>query len=418
MIQARLFRNVQLICVLAAFGLPVAAAAQTAAPRGPSQTQPRLTPFSEQPTTHKPRAGQEDDRVGRRTAPRRGARRAAAAAHAREGSPGAAVQARRHGALVPDLRAEAAIIYNPETGQVLWEPNSQNQRSIASITKVMTAVVFLESSPDLTEEVVVERADVRAASTTYLRAGYKVTKGDLLHLTADRVRQRRRARAGARARRTASTGFIDADEREGRGARARRTRTTRIRRGCSSANVSSAYDMARLITFVGQRRAHRQRHAEAESHASTVGRRTINIHSTNQLVMKGDVDVRAARPDSSARPATAWRRCCACRRADRRWRSSCSARSRTPAASGKPGTCSTGSRRKAQDLLRRRRRLPTAAANGSLPDSNSALNSEYPRCIAAASSGSVATLSTIGMTGRVARRPSYAFRYRWQTSHA
>ncbi len=35
----------------------------------------------------------------------------------------------------------------------------------------------------------------------------------------------------------------------------------------------------------------------------------------------------------------------------------------------------------------------------------------YPLCIAAASSGNVATLSTIGITGLVARRPSYAFRY-------
>ena len=54
------------------------------------------------------------------------------------------------GDLVPDIRAEAAIIYNPETNQVLWEENSQDQRSIASITKVMTATVFLENNPDLT----------------------------------------------------------------------------------------------------------------------------------------------------------------------------------------------------------------------------------------------------------------------------
>jgi len=87
------------------------------------------------------------------------------------------------GALVPDVRAEAAIIYDSATGNVLWETNSNNQRSIASITKVMTAVVFLENSPDLSEQVVVDRSDVRAASTTYLRAGYTVTKGDLLHLT-------------------------------------------------------------------------------------------------------------------------------------------------------------------------------------------------------------------------------------------
>src|SRR5580698_5958875 len=40
------------------------------------------------------------------------------------------------GELVPDLRAAAAIIYDPVTNQVLWEENSQTPRSIASITKV------------------------------------------------------------------------------------------------------------------------------------------------------------------------------------------------------------------------------------------------------------------------------------------
>ena len=47
------------------------------------------------------------------------------------------------GNLVPDLRAAAAIIYDPETNEILWEENSETQRSIASITKVMTAAVVL-----------------------------------------------------------------------------------------------------------------------------------------------------------------------------------------------------------------------------------------------------------------------------------
>ena len=51
------------------------------------------------------------------------------------------------GDLVPDVRAAAAIIYDPDTQQVLWEENSQTPRSIASITKVMTATVFLETDP-------------------------------------------------------------------------------------------------------------------------------------------------------------------------------------------------------------------------------------------------------------------------------
>ncbi len=64
------------------------------------------------------------------------------------------------GALVPDVRAAAAIIFDPETGQVLWEENAQDKRSIASITKVMTALVFLEDNPDLAREITIERSDV------------------------------------------------------------------------------------------------------------------------------------------------------------------------------------------------------------------------------------------------------------------
>ena len=54
-----------------------------------------------------------------------------------------------NGELVPDIRAAAAIIFNPANGQVLWQENAQDKRSIASITKVMTTVVFLEDNPDL-----------------------------------------------------------------------------------------------------------------------------------------------------------------------------------------------------------------------------------------------------------------------------
>ena len=101
------------------------------------------------------------------------------------------------GELVPDIRAEAAIIYNPDTQQVLWEENSQNQRSIASITKVMTAEVVLEDNPDLTREVV-DRARRRQPREPHLparrRAGHD-RRPAAPH--ADCVGQRRGARAGA-----------------------------------------------------------------------------------------------------------------------------------------------------------------------------------------------------------------------------
>jgi D-alanyl-D-alanine endopeptidase (penicillin-binding protein 7) len=222
---------------------------------------------------------------------RRAARAAAAARAVREAQePRFKLDA--SGALVPDVRAEAAIIYDSATGQVLWESNSNNQRSIASITKVMTAVVFLENSPDLSESVVIERADVRAASTTYLRAGYTVTKGDLLHLTLI-ASDNAAARALARVSPYGSAGFIDRMNEKARDLALTNTHYEDPS-GLLSTNVSSAYDMAKLITYVStdERIASVMR---KQSYQVTAGRRVINIHSTNQLVMRGDVDVQAGK---------------------------------------------------------------------------------------------------------------------------
>jgi D-alanyl-D-alanine endopeptidase (penicillin-binding protein 7) len=46
----------------------------------------------------------------------------------------------------------------------------------------MTALVYLEDSPDLNQTVTVERSDTYAASTTYLRANDQITASELLHL--------------------------------------------------------------------------------------------------------------------------------------------------------------------------------------------------------------------------------------------
>jgi D-alanyl-D-alanine endopeptidase (penicillin-binding protein 7) len=193
-----------------------------------------------------------------------------------------------HGDQVPDLRAAAAIIYNPATGQVLWEENSQNQRSIASITKVMTATVFLEASPDLSREVVIDRADVRRASVTYLRAGDTLTTGDLLHLLLI-PSDNGAARALARVSPLGSTGFIARMNEKAAELGLTNTHYTDPS-GLDSDNVSSAYDMARLMAYAGGdiRIAGVM---QKQSHTVTAGPRTIRVRSTNQLVRTGDVDV-------------------------------------------------------------------------------------------------------------------------------
>ena len=196
-----------------------------------------------------------------------------------------------NGELIPDVRAEAAIVYNPVTQQVLFESNSQNSRSIASITKVMTAVVYLEHATNLAEDVTVDPADVRAASTTYLRAREHVTPNDLLNLLligSDNAA----ARALARISPFGSAGFIDKMNEKAAELGLQNTHYADPS-GLLATNVSSAYDMARLISYAAndERIAGIMRKSEEKV---TTSRRSVTVHNTNKLV-GGDVQVRGGK---------------------------------------------------------------------------------------------------------------------------
>jgi D-alanyl-D-alanine endopeptidase (penicillin-binding protein 7) len=189
---------------------------------------------------------------------------------------------------VPDVRAEAAIIYNPETGEVLWEDHAKDQRSIASITKVMTALVFLESGAAMSQPVTVQRTDVARASTTYLRNGYKLTAEDLLNLTlvgSDNAA----ARALARISVWGYEGFI---QRMNERAMELGLDSTVYAdpSGLDANNMSSAFDQARLIAFAAadERLGAIMRKT---SYSMGVGTRTITANNTNHIIRTGDIDV-------------------------------------------------------------------------------------------------------------------------------
>lgn len=189
---------------------------------------------------------------------------------------------------VPDVRAAAAIIYNPQTNQVLWQSNAQDTRSIASITKVMTALVVFDSGMDLTKSAVVLRSDVSRASTTYLRKGYKVTREGLLNLLlvgSDNAA----ARVLARVSPYGSAGFVDRMNAKAEDLGLESTHYADPS-GLLADNVSSAYDMARLIAYAAadDRVGSIMRQASAKVSA---GKRTINVNSTNQMVKTGDIEV-------------------------------------------------------------------------------------------------------------------------------
>jgi len=197
------------------------------------------------------------------------------------------------GALVPDLHAEAAVIYDPETNQVLWEQNSQTQRSIGSITKVMTATVFLENDPNLSEMVTIARSDGFQASTTRLRANDQVTTDDLLHLMLI-ASDNAAARALARVSPYGSVGFVQRMNEKASELGLEMTNYADPS-GLLSDNVSSAYDMARLITLASNDERISSIMRMPEYTLYTVKHRAITFRSTDHLLGLPDIDVRAAK---------------------------------------------------------------------------------------------------------------------------
>ncbi len=80
-----------------------------------------------------------------------------------------------------DLSAASAILYEPESETVLYERNIDEEREIASTTKIMTAVIVIENASP--EEIVrIPRECVGIEGTSiYLREGECLSVSDLLY---------------------------------------------------------------------------------------------------------------------------------------------------------------------------------------------------------------------------------------------
>ena len=85
-------------------------------------------------------------------------------------------------AAAPDNSAVSAILIDADSGRVLYEKNVNEKRLIASITKLMTALVAVESHPDLTEKVTIKKEWTGAeGSSLYLREGEVLSLETLLY---------------------------------------------------------------------------------------------------------------------------------------------------------------------------------------------------------------------------------------------
>ena len=91
--------------------------------------------------------------------------------------------ARHHAPPEGGVYARNAILLDPLTGEVLFEKNASRSVPIASLSKLMTALVFLEQKPDLDKQVTVNTQELSGAGHTQLRRGEVVPLGELLHMS-------------------------------------------------------------------------------------------------------------------------------------------------------------------------------------------------------------------------------------------
>ena len=87
-------------------------------------------------------------------------------------------------ALALPFSSQSALVIDEATGQVLLEKNSDRLSSIASLTKLMTAMVVLDAHPDMNEPISIEQSDVDMLkhSSSRVPVGATLPRRDVLQL--------------------------------------------------------------------------------------------------------------------------------------------------------------------------------------------------------------------------------------------
>ncbi|MFH1686693.1 MAG: D-alanyl-D-alanine carboxypeptidase family protein [bacterium] len=100
----------------------------------------------------------------------------------------------------PSLNLKSAILVNYDNGEVLYSKGADRVRAIASISKLVTAMVVIDKCPDLQQTQTISKSDARRSSRSRLPVGTKMTLLDLLHsslMCSDNRAARSLARATA-----------------------------------------------------------------------------------------------------------------------------------------------------------------------------------------------------------------------------
>lgn len=189
-----------------------------------------------------------------------------------------------------DVRSSSVVVMDAADSSVLYSKQAQRAVPIASITKLMTALVVLDAQQPLDEVIELTAADrhLERSSASRLAVGSKLNRGDLLHL-ALMSSENRAAHAVARAYPGGLPACVQAMNAKARELGMKTARFTDPT-GLSSGNVSSAADLAKLVAAAASDPTIRTFTTHA-SHTVAIGKHLLEFRNTNSLVAKTDWDI-------------------------------------------------------------------------------------------------------------------------------
>jgi len=190
------------------------------------------------------------------------------------------------------LRSSAAVIYDLRDGEVLFERDADEQRPVASLTKLMTAMVVLDAKLPMDDVVTITRADRDRlrGSKSRLSYGTKLTREDLL-LIALAASENRAAAALGRSYPGGKPALVAAMNAKAKQLNMRDSHFADPT-GLDDDNVSTAHDLVKLVKAANQYAVIRDMSTTGKSYVTDLRSGwKVEFFNTNRLVRRKNWDV-------------------------------------------------------------------------------------------------------------------------------
>ena len=191
---------------------------------------------------------------------------------------------------VLDLKSNAALVIDQETREVLFSKNDHAVLPIASLTKLMTGLLISEAHLPDDELITITQDDVdtEKGSSSRLRIGATLTRGEMMHL-ALMSSENRAAHALGRTYPGGLATFVSMMNAKAKMLGMKDTRYVEPT-GLSFHNQSSAQDLALLVNAASANSVVREL-STSPNYQVEVGNRTLQYNTTNRLVRSPDWDI-------------------------------------------------------------------------------------------------------------------------------